>query len=127
VNLSSLSQAISPDRLAKIHYYYKYLLDFLKTNNFGKEGDLRATRLFIGYSTFYIEEYFKSKQTNKEKIQWLKEATNYPDWKKIISSYPYKKMPWKQAMKIHLLYRRYFHLWCYFRVINQSISKIFKK
>jgi len=114
VNMSSLSRTVRPDRIIKNHIFYQYLLEMLKTNNFGKEGYLRATRLFIGYTRSTIRQYIKSSLSKREKMLWLKEVINYGYWKEIASSYPYKQLPLKYALHFYMLHNGYRHLLYYY-------------
>jgi len=111
VNLSSFTHTLlTQDKINKNYYYYQYLLEKLRENNFGLEGYLRATRYFIGDSRKDIRQYIQSSLTKREKIQWLKEVANHSIWREIASSYPHKKLPWKQALQFHLLRNGYCHL-----------------
>jgi len=114
INLSSFSRTVRPDRIDKNYYYYQYLLDELRTNNFGKEGFLRATRLFIGYSRSSIRQYIKSSLSKREKMQWLKGVVNHSYWKEIASSYPYWQLPLKYALHFYLLHKGYLRLLYYY-------------
>jgi len=109
-NPLSLTAKIRPDRIIKNLFFYQYLLEILKINNFGIDGYLRATRLFIGYARKYIRQYVKSSLSKKEKVQWLKEVTNHNIWKEIASSYPYRKLPLKYALHFYLLHKNYHRL-----------------
>jgi len=113
MNMSSLTRAVRPDKIIRIHFFYRYLLEMLRTNNFGTEGYLRATRWFLGFSKGSIRQYVQSSLPKREKMQWLKEVVNYPFWREIASSYPYKKLPWKQALHFYLLHKGYARLLYY--------------
>ena len=122
----SISSFTRTPRLNKInhsHLIYQYLLEKLTTNNFGKEGYLRATRLFLGDSRGGIRDFICSSLTKKEKIQWLKKVANHPIWREIAFSYPYKELPWKQELQFYLLYKGYCHLLYYLVVIRSCIYK----
>ena len=114
VNLSSLSRTVRPDRIDKNYFFYQYLLEILNANNFGEEGYLRATRLFIGYSRSSIRQYVHSSLSKKEKMQWLKEVVNHDYWKEIAYSYPYWQLPLKYAMHFYLLHKGYWRLLYYY-------------
>ena len=113
VNMSSLSRTVRSDKIIRLHFFYVYLIEILRTNNFGNEGYLRATKWFLGLSKSSIRHYVQSSLTKIEKIQWLKEVVNYPFWREIASSYPYKNLPWKQALHFYLLHKGYAHLLYY--------------
>lgn len=108
-SLSSYSHTIKPDDIIKKYGIYQYILDILKTNNFGAEGYLRATRFFIGYSRSGIRQYIQSSLSKKEKINWLKEVMSYPVWRDIASLFPYKQLPMKYALYFYLLHKNYYH------------------
>lgn len=112
VNVSSLSRTIKPDKITQGYFFYQYLLEFSKKNNFGTEGYLRATRFFIDHSRNSIRQYVQSQLSlsKKEKLQWLKEVVNYHFWPEIAFSYPYKKLPRKKALHFYLLHKGYCHL-----------------
>lgn len=110
VNPSSLTRTVRPDRIEKINFYYQYLLEMLEKINFGLEGYLRATRLFIADSRVAIRQYIQSPLSKEEKIQWLKEVVNFPVWREIASSYPYQQLPLKYAIHFFLLYKRFYRL-----------------
>ena len=107
VNLSSMSRTASPESITKNHFYYRYLLDFLETNNFGNEGYLRATRWFIGYSRSDIRKYVHSSLSKKEKMRWLKEVINREYWKEIAIVYPYRQLSLRYALHFYLLNKGY--------------------
>ena len=113
-NISSLSRAIRPDRISKNHFFYQYLLEKLKTNNFEIEGYLRSTRLFIANSRVSIRQYVQSSFSKKEKMQWLKSIVKNPVWKEIASSYPYQQLPFKYALFFFLILKRFYRLLYYY-------------
>ena len=113
LNVSSFSQMVRPDRITKIHYLYQYILEILRTNNFGIDGYLRATRLFIGYSRYSIRQYIQSSLLKKEKMQWLKDTVSHHFWREIASKYPYKQLPLKYALHFYLLHKGYYR-WLYY-------------
>ena len=120
---SSYTNTVKLDYFEKNYFYYQYLLEMLRKNNFGIEGYLRATRFFIGISNGNMRHNINSSLTKKEKIQWLKKVVNHPIWRKIASSYPYKKLPWRQSLQFYLLQKGFFHLLYYILVIKKTISK----
>ena len=122
MNVLSLTQKVRPDRILKNYFLYQSLLDMLEKNNFGKEGYLRATRLFIGISRKYIRYYIQSTLSKKEKMNWLKEVANYHYWKDITASYPYWRLPLMYAIHFFLLQKRFYRL-LYFYSSLKSISK----
>ena len=113
-NPLSLTSAIRPDRIYKNHILYQYILEILITNNFGEDGYMRATRLFIGYTRYGIRQYIHSSLAKKEKMQWLKEVSHYDYWKKLAKSYPYKKLPLKYALHFYLMQKGWFRLLYYY-------------
>ena len=110
VNLSSLTRTVRSDRINKDHFCYQYLLEWLRSNNFGMEGYLRATRFFISYTRVAIFQYVQSSHSKKGKIQWLKEVASLPYWEEIASSYPYWQLPLKYALHFYLLYKSHCRL-----------------
>jgi len=110
VNPLSLSRTVRPDRIDKNYFYYQYLLTWLEENNFGIEGSLRVTRLFIADSRVAIFQYVQSSHSKKEKIQWLKEVASHPVWREIAKSYPYQQLPLKYALHFYLTYKGYCRL-----------------
>jgi len=127
VNPSSLSRAVRPDRITKIHFLYQYILEFLLKNNFEMgEGYLRATRYFIGSVRCYIRIYLQSTLSKREKMQWLKETVNLHYWQEISISYPYRKLPVKQRLHFFLLYKGHCHLLYYLELIDTRIKQIKK-
>ena len=115
---------LKPDIINKCYYFYLYLLGWVKKNDFGMEGYLRATRNFIGFTRLTIQQYIKSPFSRREKLQWLKETVNKNYWKEIATSYPYRKLPWNQALQFYLLYKNYSRLLYYHALIYSFYSKI---
>ena len=114
VNPSSLSRTLRPDRIDKDFFFYQYILEMLRTNNFGIDGYLRATRLFIGNTRANIRRYIQSSLSKREKNQWLREVMNRPIWQEIASSYPYRQLPLKYAIHFYLLHKGFFYaLYCF--------------
>ena len=108
-----------PDRIDKHYFYYQYyLLDVLKKNNFGIDGYLRATRLFIGNSRSIIRRYVQSPLSTREKKQWLKRIVGLPIWREIASSYPYKQLPFEYALHFYLLKNGFLQLLYYYSTIR---------
>ena len=105
-NPVSLTSAIKKDKIEPIYIFYKYLSDWLKINKFEREGELRATRLFIGYCRSYIRQYIKSSLTYSEKMRWLKNDLNKDIWKEIAATYPYQKLPFKYFLHFYLIYTK---------------------
>jgi len=120
INPSSLTQTVRPDRIDKYFHFYKYLLEMLNKNNFGMEGYLRATRLFIDYSRDAIRKYIQSSLSMSEKKKWLKEVGNQNYWKEIASSFPYKKLPLQHALHYFLLHKGYSNLLYYIVAMYKS-------
>ena len=121
-NPSSLSKTFRADRVTKYHFFYQYLLEILNINNLGMDGYLRATRWFIEHVRNDIRRYIQSSLTKKEKIQRLKEVANHHIWREIAASFPYKKLPCKQALQFYLLQNRYCHLLYYLEVFKKIVS-----
>ena len=119
VNPSSLTRTANHDRIEKNYFYYQYLLDIMRTNNFGEDGYLRVSRLFIGYSRACIRRYVQSPLSKKEKMQWLKKVVNLNYWNEIASSYPYTHLPLKYALHFYLLQKGYFRLLYYFSTLGK--------
>jgi len=114
VNPLSMTRVTKTDSIVKNYFYYQYLLEMLKTNNFGMEGYLRATRFFIGYCRNSIRSFIQSSLSRREKMQWLREVVNQPVWREIASSYPYKQLPLKYALHFYLLHKGYRRLLYYY-------------
>lgn len=113
VNLKSFSRMVKPDSILKNHFFYQCLSEMLKANNFGEEGYLRATRHFIGNTRNDMRLFIQLPLGKTEKMQWMKEVSNYSFWKEIASLYPYKQLPLKQAVQFYLLYKGYYRLLYY--------------
>lgn len=118
MNVSSLSRTVRTDRITKNHFYYQYMLELLRKNNFGMEGFLRATRLYIADSRYAIRQYVQSPLSKREKIRWLQEVTNHPVWREIASSYPYWHLPLKYAIHFYFSYKGYCRLLYYYSKLN---------
>ena len=124
MNAVSLSRTVRSDRIIKNHFFYQNLLEMLKMNNFGTEGYLRATRLFIMYSRNSIRQYIRSSLAKREKMRWLKEVSDYHFWREIASSYPYKELPWKQTLHFYLLHKGYCRLLYFLEVMHKSVKPL---
>ena len=117
MNASSLTRTIRADRIDKIQFFYQYLLSWLESKDFGSEGYLRATRLFIGYSRKAIRNYLKSSLPKQEKMVWLQSVLRNQIWKEVAKTYPYKQLPLKNALYFYLLKGRYRRLLYYINKI----------
>ena len=117
-NDTSYTRTVRPDKIDKCYCYYQYLLDWLKKNNFGFEGYLRATRLFIAYTRVGIRQYMQSSLSKEEKMQWLREVVTKNFWKDVASLFPYKQLPLKYALHFYLIYKRQCRLLYYFSRLN---------
>ena len=113
-NPSSLTHKLRADRVMKNQIFYQYLLGWLESNNFGTEGYLRATRLFIGYSRKTIRRYLKSSLPKQKKIIWLQSVLMNQIWEEVAKSYPYKQLPLKYALHFYLLQRKNWRLLYYY-------------
>jgi hypothetical protein len=122
INPKSLTQTVRPDRINIYYVFYQYLLEMLKKDNFGMEGFLRATRLFIDYSRDAIRMYIQSSLTKSEKKNWLKEVVNQTYWKEIASTFPYKNLPLQHAIHFYLLHKGYSKLLYYLVAMYKSDS-----
>jgi glycosyltransferase involved in cell wall biosynthesis len=107
VNIDSLTSYIRKDRIEKNYTFYRYLLNWLNDNEFGTEGHLRATRLFIGYCRSCIRQYLMSSLSYKQKMAWLTGELKKSIWKEIAMVYPYRKLPFPYALYFYLMYKRY--------------------
>lgn len=117
-NPGSLSHAVNPDVMDKSYYFYQSLLAFLNENNFGREGYLRATRLFIAVARVGIRQYVHAPLPKSEKMLWLSMISKHSFWKEIASAYPYRQLPLKYAIHFHLIYRRHCRLLYYYSKLN---------
>jgi len=123
-NPLSLTNIVRSDKITKSHYFYQHLLAFLKANDFGAEGYLRATRLFIEISRVAISQFVQSSLPRKEKIQWLKLTANQPFWGEIAASFPYRQLPLKYALHFYLLYKRSYRLLYYYAKLFCTLKQL---
>ena len=120
-NLKSLSNTVKSDCIIKNYFFYQCILDMLRTNGFGMEGSLRATKLLIENSRNDIRRYILLSHSKNEKMLWLKEVSSYNFWEEIASSFPYKQMSLKHVLQFYLLYKGYFRLLFYFSLVYYKI------
>ena len=127
INPLSITHTVRADRITKNHFSYQHLLTFLETHDFGMDGYLRATRLFLENTRKSISQYVQSSLPKKEKIQWLKQTVELPYWQEIAASFPYRQLPLKYAIHFYLLYKRHHRLLYYyaklFCVVKQMVMQ----
>ncbi len=112
VTTSSLTQTVRLDRFKKDKQFYIYLTSYLQDLGFGREGWLRSTRLFIGYSRSAILQMCKSQLPYNEKRKWTLEVCNDAIWRTVRRDYPIKQMRFKYRFFFYCMYKHlFFMIW----------------
>ncbi len=124
VNPLSITHKVKADKINRCHFFYKHLLAFLDSNDFGINGYLRATRLFLEHTRATISQYVQTSLPVREKMSWLKLTATHPYWREIASSFPYRQLPLRYALHFYLLYKGYYRLLYYYTSLFCSTKRI---
>ncbi len=108
VTNNSLTQKVRLDRHQKNKQFYLYLNERLRELDYGEDGWLRCTRLFIGYTRSTILQMCKSTLPYCDKRRWVIVVCEDDVWRIVSKRYPYKLLPLKYHLFFEFIIRRMF-------------------
>lgn len=114
----SLTKKYSEDKFERYKTLYLKELDMLEELNLKDEGQIRATRMFLGNIRVCIKQIANNQNLDKSRKKYLiSEICEDEIVNKIYHSYPFKRNPWKQ--RIVLLFIKFRLINCLLRVAKR--------
>ncbi|MBA4850525.1 glycosyltransferase [Emticicia sp. BO119] len=109
-NESSLTTSYRSDRFSKNKVLYKEICRKLSLISEKKEYQLRAGRLFIGYTRFVLFSIGQQSISSSEKKKIIKAICKDNIWNELFEYYPYKELPFKYGFILECIKRHWINL-----------------